>query len=531
MRNRTFTLVLVSTLLAGCNFSVPAPTLWPTAVAPEPVELPTRRPSITPRPSPTPSDAGELAVDSPYAPAMRPAFVADLASIGPVSQYRIELAVDPRESRLTGHETVRYVNSDTVSQDVVYFRLFPNLPSYGGAMTVSGLSVGQKSMPGSLAANDTALRVPLPEPVPPGGETTITLDFDVLVPLSATVGYAQFIYQEDVMALANFYPIIPAYDEQNCARFGNCAGGWNIEEAVPYGDAVFSDTALYELLVTVPAGWTVVGSGSTIGREAGPENTVIWRLVSGPMRDFNLVLSPRLKVSTRKVEDIVVNSYFLPEDSAGGQRVLDWAAESLGFFSQQFGPYPFAEFDIVATPTLAGGIEYPGLIVMPIRSYDQEEGSSFESATIHEVAHQWWYSLVGNDQQDEPWLDEAITQMSMALYYEFHEGWDGMVEADFAERYGRVAGTHEDGLFTLPVAAYTDENYSPLVYGKGPLFLEALRQRVGDETFFDILRHYLNTFRYRVATGEDFLAVVDQVSGEDLSDLYQEWLWEEEGGE
>lgn len=460
---------------------------------------------------------------------MRPDFVGDLAAVGPVSRYRIEVTLDAphgtEQPILRGQETVRYVNSTPAFQDVVYFRLFPNLPGYGGKMTVGSVQVGEQIVQGSLEAQNTALRVPLPDPLPPGGEIIITLSFDATVPTSIVDGYGQFVFDQDVMALANFFPLIPAYDEENCARFGNCNGGWNIEVAVPYGDAVFSPTALFEVSVTAPSGWTVAASGSTVAKKAGQGETdaVTWHIVSGPMRDFTLVMSPRFEVATQEVGDIVVNSYYLPEDRLGGKRVLHWAVGALDFFNEQFGAYPFAELDVVATPTIAGGIEYPGLIVLPVQNY-AETGGKFQWSTVHEVAHEWWYSLVGNDQLDEPWLDEALTQYSTALYFEFYEGWDAYVEEVFEPRYQKVAGTDADDSIALPVAAYTPSNYGPIVYAKAPLFFHALRQETGDEAFAAILRSFFDTYRYKIASGPDFLALAEAVSGQDLSELYQEWL-------
>jgi hypothetical protein len=475
-----------------------------------------------------PTLKGPLAL---YAPAMRPAFVQDLTAVGPLSQYRIEVTVDAPagagQARVSGRETINYVNTTPVSQDVIYLRLFPNLPSYGGEMTVSNLRVGEEMVTGDLKVRGTALRVPLTASLPPGEETVIALDFDVVVPrVVPEQGYGQFIYDQDVMALANFFPLIPAYDEENCARFGNCDAGWNIEYAPAYGDAVFSETALFEVRVTTPAEWTVVASGSTIEQEPGPQDTVTWHIVSGPMRDFNLVLSPRFEVATQKVEDITINSYYLPEDAEGGEWVLRWTEDALAFFNQHFGPYPFAEFDVVATPTTAGGIEYPGLIVMPIRNYDQTAGSPFEWATVHEVAHQWWYSLVGNDQQDEPWLDEALVQYSTALYYELDAGWDGAVRTVFEDSYERVENTEEDDWISRPVAAYTSSNYGPVVYGKGPLFFHALRHKVGYKAFTAFLQTYFDTYRYEVASGPDLLALAEAVSEQDLTELYREWFGE-----
>jgi aminopeptidase N len=131
---------------------------------------------------------------------------------------------------------------------------------------------------------------------------------------------------------------------------------------------------------------------------------------------------------------------------------------------------------------------------------------------------------VGNDQQDEPWLDEALTQYSTVLFYELYEGWDGAVSEVLEPRYEAVAGTEEDDVISRPVAAYTESNYGPVVYAKGPLFFHALRQEVGDEAFTAILQTYFNTYRYEIANGAEFLSLAENVSGQDLTDLTTEWL-------
>ena len=116
---------------------------------------------------------------------------------------------------------------------------------------------------------------------------------------------------------------------------------------------------------------------------------------------------------------MTVNSYFLPGDEEGGRKALDWAAEALTIYQREFGAYPYRELDIVETATTAGGIEYPGLVVVASRLYsDPKRQTFFESATVHEVAHQWWYNVVGNDQVNHPWLDEALTQYATYRYFQ-----------------------------------------------------------------------------------------------------------------
>jgi hypothetical protein len=515
----------------GTAEPTPAATATGTLLQPlvlTPTSMPTPVPTSTSIPLPTKSVPAADRMDvSEQRAAMRPEFAGDVEALGPLTQYQIEVTVDPGAALVKGSEVVHYVNRDTVSQAEVYFRLFPNLPGYGGEVTVSNIRVDGQVAEVELSVQRTALRVPLPGSLAPGEEARIELDFQVTVPVEPA-GYGQFILDQDIMALANFFPLIPAFDLANCALFDDCDGGWNIEYPVPYGDAVFSETALFDVLVTAPAGWTLVASGSTVGQETSATGDVTWHIVSGLTRDLNMVLSSRFEVTSKQVDGTVVNSYYLPEHEAGGKYALGWSATAIAFFNEQFGPYPFAEFDIVETPNLAGGIEYPGLIAMPIHSYEQT-GGFFEWATVHEVAHQWWYSVVGNDQQDEPWLDEALTQYSTALYYESVEGWaDAVAQVAIDEVlrgfYEPVAGTEEDKSFALPVEDYTEQTYGPLVYGKGPLFFHAVREEVGLETFYRILETYYATYRYQVASGQDWLDLANQVADGVLTPLYGEWI-------
>ena len=90
-------------------------------------------------------------------------------------------------------------------------------------------------------------------------------------------------------------------------------------------------------------------------------------------------------------------------------------------FNSLFGPYPYTELDVVQTPTTAGGIEYPGVFVVGYDAWDQIS-DRFLFVVVHETAHQWWYSLVGNDQTLDPWMDEALAQFAVALFIGALEG-------------------------------------------------------------------------------------------------------------
>jgi aminopeptidase N len=149
-----------------------------------------------------------------------------------------------------------------------------------------------------------------------------------------------------------------------------------------------------------------------------------------------------------------------------------------------------------------------------------------ESTTAHEVAHQWFYNLVGNDQLDEPWLDEAVTSYSTYRYYVDQHG-QRLADAyfsNFIDRWNRVERAEIP--VGLPVADYNETEYSAIVYGRGPVFLRELEETMGRETFDAFLRDYVAQYRWDIATTAAFRALAEQHCGCDLGALFAEWVYE-----
>jgi aminopeptidase N len=359
------------------------------------------------------------------------------------------------------------------------------------------------------------MKIDLPTPLPPGEAIVLELEYTAQVPVSdVEQGYNQFGLHDSILALPNFYPQIPVYDDQ----------GWHITPGPGYGDAVFSDTALYRVNLTAPSDQVVATSG--VCDRAGHETTTVYHCVSGPMRDFMIAMSSDYQVKSDIVEGAKISSYFVKGDEEAGAHGLDVASEALKSYTRRFGSYPFTELDLIETPTTAGGIEYPGLIAVAAGLYKKPD--SQEGATAHEVAHQWWYSLVGDDQVSDPWLDEALTEFSTCLYYRDvygPEGLSGCVAQDLQARYKRVKGTEQDKRSDLPVADYSLREYGAIVYGKAALFFNAIYDEIGDEKFNQFLQEYYDTYRYGVAYPKDLFAIAAKYVGQaKLDELLKEWI-------
>jgi len=526
-------LVLAVTAVA-CQFApLPAAQPSPPAAQPQPTATLRPRPTATLEPGPPSKPMPTVATRSlpastlfdldwderaPFRSGLITAEQGALEQQPGASVYHLDLRIEDSLAQVTGRQEVRYTNNEAVALDEIAFRLFPNLT--GGSTTVTNLTVnGQPAVPG-YAQRDSVLFVPLPQPLLPGEQTVIAMDFAVSVPTdAASSNYGTFAYLEDVLALAHPYPMIAVYDDE----------GWNTEIAPPEGDVVYADASYYLVRVTAPADLLVVTSGTPLEQEQiGGLQTLT--VAAGPARDFYLAASPNYQVVSQQVGETTVNSYAPAGLAAGAQEVADVAAQALQVFAERFGPYPYSELDLVSTATNALGVEYPGIIALTDNIYDRTYQRYLESTTAHEVAHQWFYNLVGNDQVDEPWLDEALTQYATLLYFGDQYGAAG--EQDFRDSLqGRWENSDGEKIpIGLPVAAYSEGGefagtYGAIVYGRGPLFFEALRDQMGQETFDGFLYDYVQTHRWGIATTESLRALAEQHCGCDLEALFEDWVY------
>jgi hypothetical protein len=439
------------------------------------------------------------------------------------TRYDLELVIDVDEATVSGHQRIWYTNTETVPLETLYLRLFPNTPSYGGTMTVTNLMLDGQLVEPERELEGSALRVGLEPALAPEEPVDLSLDFTLALPTDQHPansrepggGYRQLGYYEETLALANAYPIVPVYNDE----------GWNVEVAPTHGDAVFSDVAFFDVTITAPQRMTLAASGTcSSSLTSTGDNT--WSCVAAPMRDFNAILREDYQVESRDVDGIAINSVFYSEHDEGGERALDYASDAVRLFNARIGAYPFTEVDVVETPTLAGGIEYPGLVVIN-RLYYEDGDDRMEWVVVHEVLHQWWYSLVGNDQVDEPWLDEALTQYCTLLYFEDKYGEDvadRLLGSVFRGPYEQLRETGKDKPAGLPVSAYSGSEYGTIVYQKGPLYFHELRETIGEEAFWQILQRYFEQNRYRIATPGDWLTAVETVTGEPYRDLYEAWI-------
>ena len=474
-------------------------------------------PTVTPVPVTPLSPAGDLPFTLDQADdaqaALRPEFAADADRFPAAARYVIDVAVTfnaDGSATLTGRELIRYTNPEDFELTDLYLMLWPNeRAQYLGSARLTGpVTVGGVPVEPELQFNGLAAHLLLAEPLAPGA----TIDLEAAFEAQADPGLedgARYGLTNGVLIAPTFYPLIPRLVH----------GEWQIEPPPTGGDTTNSDSAFYAWRVTAPAGLQIAASGVVVDQtEAGGVQTQT--LLTGPMRDLALIIGD-LAVEHRTAGGVQLNAYLLPNHVSETDAVLSQAAAQVETLQDEVGPYPFVELDIVDAPGAFGGIEYPGLVLIGVIDQD----GFYEEAVVHEVGHQWFYSLIGDDQLLEPWLDEGAASYTELLYYERAVG--PQVAGDVLDQSWGWLGFADDPNLPIggPVANYGDD-YGPIVYGKGALFFDALRRELGDETFFAFLHAYYDRYVYGFATSEGFQEVAEQTCACDLSDLFSLWVYD-----
>jgi hypothetical protein len=243
--------------------------------------------------------------------------------------------------------------------------------------------------------------------------------------------------------------------------------------------------------------------------EAPTSSGTRWACESEEVRDFSFVVNPRFNLTTRTVGPHEIRVY---TETVPGERTADLAAEGLIGLEEAFGGYPWP--DLVLAEVGSGGgfsMEYPRMIHLT------RDKVADPYVVYHEVAHQWFYAQVGNDQQAEPWLDEAF--------------------ADFSARYLMGIGPNacstrpvDSSVFAWPAGDTTGgdwtscDGYFHAVFYQGTEFLTAVRAAMGDEAFFGAIRDWVAEQRHRFATGRRLLGLLQRRSDADLLPIYRRYV-------
>ena len=442
----------------------------------------------------------------------------DLVGLEDAPRYDIEIRISDDIDDISGLMEVEYTNRQGEALQEVYFRLFPNMS--GDYLRVDNVQVNGEAAFSEAPYLNTALRVRLDDALQPGESVIISMSFSQQVPSEMGGNYGLYIYQEDILALDSFFPIIPVRDRY----------GWHVQDPQPNADMIFTEAAFFKVRVSAPSELVLVASGIEVN-QMEEDGRRISEFVGGPQRDFYIAASPRFSSQSMQVGGTILTSYFPEEYRETGEKVLMSAAQAFIIFSESYGSYPYTELDLVSTPMQAGGMEYSGVAALALNQYRPEPPQSdmpgtvfLESATAHEVAHQWFFNQVMNDPLQEPWLDEGLAQYLTYIYYRDYYGAEaGQRYIDsWQARWMRV--DYAQIPIGLPAGSYSPVEYSAIIYGRAPLFILELQKEMGEVAINEFLREYVNVYRWQTVNSAQFKTLAEQRCACDLTAQFEEWV-------
>jgi aminopeptidase N len=444
--------------------------------------------------------------------AVRPAFADDIAANAGLPRYDLKMWIDPAEGVLTGTEQIFFANRAAAPLDHVALRLYPNFPrdvfGKGGdvRMDVTDASIDGQPAEIRYAAQRTAVLLPFAQPLGPERSATLVVSFTATIKPS----------DDGAWPLPSYYPMLAVHDGDS----------WRLD-VTRFADHVYAQSAFYAVEITAPAELSIVASGMTTENRALGDGRTTHVIRSGPVREFALTVGDFVVEhgAAGAGDAVAVNVYVARHSRLDAQQIARVASSALANFERRFGPYPYRELDMHLLPgDYDGGDEYPGLILL---YSDGPVDAGTRYVATHEVAHQWWYGVVGNDIYRQPWLDEAFAQYSAIVYDEDSVG-PAVARADWErEVMRRYRGALADG--DLPIGRAIDDYpnfnvYYRTVYGKGAVFLRMVRAELGDEAFFKALQAYYRRHRYGIATTRDIQRAFEEASGRDLGALFRQWV-------
>ena len=425
-----------------------------------------------------------------------------------IPMYQLAIEVNTAARRIDGHMVLSFTNRSGQTLRDVVLRLYANFPpdifGDGGDLRMDLRNVRADGQPATprYEAGRSAARVALPAAAAPGADVRIELDW------SANIRPWQ--RSDGTFSLPSYYPMLAAW-----------TGDWRTD-TTRFPDHVFVDAAHYEATITVPTGMQVISSGTTRqARQA--EGRTTFEVTAGPVRELAFSVGKWASANAAH-QGIAVNVYYKPGDGleAAARQVALHAAASLAVYNDRFGAYPYGELDFHLINARRGfdiGVEFPGLIYLLVNGRYTEET---RFVTAHEVAHQWWYGVVGNDIYREPWIDEAFAQYSPILV---EEQVAGPVAAQRTyQRHVEQLASRSNAPCAMGLTTYASWNaYYAAVYGRCAKFLHTLRQELGDEAFFSGIRRYYADNKHGFGTTAEVRAALEAASGRELDALFKQW--------
>nr|WP_298923513.1 M1 family metallopeptidase [uncultured Allomuricauda sp.] len=467
--------------------------------------------------------------------------------------YVMDVKMDIDTYQYTGTQKLTYTNNSPDALDRVYYHLYFNAFQPGsemdarlqsvkdpdGRMMVNGksriaalsesemgyLHVQSLTQDGSAVSfneEGTILVVDLANPIPSGGKTVFSMEFEGQVPLQIRRSGRN--NSEGVaLSMSQWYPKLSEYDFE----------GWHPNPYIAREfHGVWGD---FDVKLTIDKDYTVGGSGylqnpqevghgyETAGTKVKTKGkTLTWHFKAPNVHDFMWAADPEYIHDTLKMEDGPTLHFYYkndPEILENWKNLQPKTEEAMRFFSKNIGKYPYDQYSVVQGGD--GGMEY----AMSTLITGKRQFSSLVGVMVHEMAHSWFQHVLATNESKHEWMDEGFTSFISSLC--MNEVMEQNKENPFDGSYKGYYALVNSGM-ELPQTAHADRYTTNFAYGisaysKGSIFLSQLGYVIGQDKLMETIRKYYADFKFKHPVPNDVKRTAEKVSGLELDWYLTDW--------
>ncbi len=375
---------------------------------------------------------------------------------------------------------------------------FENGVSYGNAYVERVISNKTELNFEVFGVQNQVLKVELIKPLKQSESAQISIDFTLTLP---NVNH-RFGYGKNTVNLTGFYPILCPLEN----------GEYYESVYYPSGDPFYSEVANYKVNLTVPSCFVVASSMSPKSVFVDGETTT-YSYLKNSVRDVAFVLSKNFNVLKKSSKNCDVYYYYFNDKDA--EKTIETAVKALDYFSSKFLKYPCNEYVFCEADFIYGGMEYPSLTLID----STLSGFERDYTVVHETAHQWWYGIVGVNQNENAFIDEGLTEYSTVSFFnEFSEYnhskqklLTDVYNAYYEIRKSLVKGESKTPKMNRNLGEFSsDIDYVSIAYYRSQLMLYELSKFMGEKNFNKFLKNLCAKYAYKNLTLNNFVLTAEK---------------------
>lgn len=443
----------------------------------------------------------------------KPPFNPTYLSAGNESQYSIDLKMND-QGNFNIDSTVTIKNTSPDQWDQVVFYFIPNMFTKENSYldTPSIVDITNIKVNGTIASftleKDT-LTVPLATALLPENEVNIEVQYSFSLPEYGR----RFTKSGDNYYLAQWYPMVATYRN----------GKWNKEEYLLYGESYHTSFSDFTFNYQIPKAYQIATSSDEDIHPSKNSGT----LKANNVKEFFVSILKDSTMTEDEVDGINVRVFDVGKFEKHKEEILHIATDALQYFQQHIGEYPYEQLDIILDEI---AMEYPGIVTVGQIGSGKNRGAfkldpeQLKDKVVHEIAHQWFYSVISNDPFYDGWLDETFAELTTALFF-------ADLENKEFEPAAIISPNGENTLskltlpVNLPLNQYPPYGNSPYHYYKPLINLwNIFREHGGQEKFNEFLKAYYETYQYKELNTQEFTRFLSDFLELENTDPFKEWI-------